>query len=53
MAQIIVLTTEAKEVLQRMCFQRINELTDARSEVQKAELDILHKIYSDVVSTKR
>ena len=53
MAQIIVLTGEAKKVLQEMVFHRINELSDPQTEKQEQELGVLHKIYSDVVGTKR
>lgn len=51
MAQIIVLTAEAKTVLQRLIFHRINELGDAGpTSINGQELDVLHKIYSDVVN---
>lgn len=49
MAQIIVLTNEAKVILQGLIFKRINEIGNDGS----PEVDILHKIYSDVVNTQR
>lgn len=51
MADIIVLTNEAKLVLQDLVFNRINELRDTNPKA--TELDTLHRIYSDVVTTKR
>lgn len=52
MAQIIVLTVEAKRVLQRMVFLRINEIGDGANEAVAGETDVLHKIYSDIVNKK-
>jgi len=44
MAQIIVLTTEAKDELKKLLFEAVNNDPDN---------DMLHALYSDVVNTKR
>lgn len=55
MAQIIILTNAAKTILQPMVFNRINELEGFMTpgSVGEEELDTLHKIYADIVNTKR
>ena len=55
MAQIIVLTKEAKSVLQKVIFKAINEMPPniGQGSINECDLDTLHGIYSDVVSSKR
>lgn len=48
MAQIIVLTNEAKKTLQGILFREINNSSDDREDI-----DILHEMYSDVTKTRR
>ena len=48
MAQIIVLTNQAKKVLQGILFREINN-----ADPESDDTDVLHEMYSDVVKTKR
>lgn len=52
MADIIVLTKDAKTVLSEICFREISARTDARENSAAAkQLEILHRIYNDVVNS--
>ena len=55
MAQIIVLTAEAKSILQDLVFKEINQMPPAppADSIRERNLDTLHKIYADIVGTKR
>lgn len=54
MAQIIVLTSEAKTVLQGILFREISRYDcdpEWGNDCRASNLDTLHKMYSDVVNT--